>query len=271
MDIEAPAIILLPLPQAEHFLRTINRHLDTNMTMPTATDRATLVLESPDNGTPRPRYIASSTEPEDLPFVKTACPHRSYIPEIERANYDGYKTPTEEDYLEFRAKMAAISEDDRVRKEKDAFKRMEKRHQLQKAKGHEILRAQRYLGLRKKNDPASEVKLLEAEEEKEKESEAESESEYEDELDVDQPTPHPQESSVVFVCIDIEAFEFTPNQITEIGVATLDTNDIADVAPGESGRNWWNMIRAQHFIVKEFRHLENKVHCRGNRDGFVFG
>ena len=241
------------------------------MTMPTATDRATLVLESPDNGTPRPRYIASSTEPEDLPFVKTACPHRSYIPEIERASYDGYKTPTEEDYLEFRAKIATISEDDRTRKDKDALERMEKRHQLQKLKGHEILRAQRYLGLRKKNDSASEMKLIEMEEEKEKVADAESESEYEDELDVDQPTPHPQESSVVFVCIDIEAFEFRPNQITEIGVATLDTNDIKGVAPGKSGRNWWKMIRAQHFIVKEFRHLQNKVHCQGNRDGFVFG
>ena len=269
MDIEAAAIILLPLPQAEHFLRTINRHLDTNMTMPTATDRATLVLESPDNGTPRPRYVASSTEPEDLPFVMTACPHRSYIPESERANYDGYKTPTEEDYLEFRAKMVAMSEDDRVRKEKNVLKRMEKRHQLQKAKGHEILRAQRYLGLRKKNDPASEAKLIEVEQVKE--ADAEFESEYEDELDVDQPTPYPQESSVVFVCIDVEAFEFSPNQITEIGVATLDTKDIEGIAPGKNGCNWWKMIRAQHFIVREFRHLENKVHCQGNRDGFVFG
>lgn len=269
MDIEAAAILLLPLPQAEHFLRTINRHLNTNMTMPTATDRATLVLESPDNGTPRPRYIASFTEPEDLTFVKTACPHRSYIPEIEHANYDGYKSPTEEDMMEFRAKMAAMLEDDRVRKEKDALKRMEKRHQQQKAKGHEILRAQRYLGLKKKNDPPAEAKLIEVEEEKV--VDAGSENEYEDEIDVEQPTPHPQESSVVFVCIDVEAFEFSPNQITEIGVATLDTKDIVGVSPGKNGSNWWKVIRAQHFIVREFRHLENKVHCQGNRDGFVFG
>ena len=239
------------------------------MTMPTARDRATLVLESPDNGTPRPRYIASSTEPEDLPFVKKASPHRSYIPEVECGNYDGYKTPTEEDVLKFKAKMAAMSEDDRVKKEKDALKRMDKRHQHQKAKGHEILRAQRYLGLRKKNDPTAGGKSIEVE--REKEVDAESEPEYEDEIDVDQPTPYAQESSAVFVCIDIEAFEFPPNQITEIGVATLDTRAIEGVAPGKNGCNWWKMIRAQHFIVKEFRHLENKVHCQGNRDGFVFG
>lgn len=220
-------------------------------------------MYAPNNGTPRPRYIAWAADPLDAPSVKGAVPGRSYLPENERHGYDGYKDPTEKDMMNFLMQMEALAETERQRKERQKLKREKARHLQQKAKAREMMRAQRYLGLRKRRENAgdeSQEHGLSSRGEKSGLA-----------LDLAKPAPYPQEGSVIFICIDVEAYEFSPNPITEIGVATLDTADIAGVAPGENGRNWFKKIRARHFLVKEFRHLENSHHCQGNRDGFVFG
>ncbi|SLM41260.1 Ribonuclease H-like domain [Lasallia pustulata] len=87
-------------------------------------------------------------------------------------------------------------------------------------------------------------------------------------LDLSQPAPYPFDNSVVFICIDVESFERNHNMITEIGICTLDTNDLADLAPGEGGVDWQNAIRARHFRIKENSHLVNKDFVAGCADRF---
>ena len=83
------------------------------------------------------------------------------------------------------------------------------------------------------------------------------------------PAPYPFHDSVIFICVDVEAYEKNQRQITEIGISTLDTSDLVNTPPGEGGANWMQKIRARHFRVKEYAHLKNSVHVSGCPDKFL--
>ena len=72
----------------------------------------------------------------------------------------------------------------------------------------------------------------------------------------------------MFVCVDVEAWEKDHSIITEIGVSTLDTNDLTKLPPGEGGRNWMNAIRPRHFRVTEHKNLINQDFIAGCADRF---
>ncbi|TKX24824.1 hypothetical protein C1H76_2999 [Elsinoe australis] len=75
----------------------------------------------------------------------------------------------------------------------------------------------------------------------------------------------------IFVCVDLEAFEFDQKKILEVGFATLDSHNLVGKAPGEGGSAWLEGIKSHHYIVKERRHLVNKRYVKGCPEGFVFG
>jgi hypothetical protein len=90
-------------------------------------------------------------------------------------------------------------------------------------------------------------------------------------IEHNEPVPYPFESSPIFVCIDVEAYERSSKIITEIGVATLDTLDLVGVAPGVSGKNWQQKIRARHFRIKEHKSYRNGEFVSDAADQFEFG
>lgn len=83
--------------------------------------------------------------------------------------------------------------------------------------------------------------------------------------------PFPCEWEPVLISIDFEAWEKDHSYITEIGVAVLDTRDIAKIPPGARAKNWIEKIRARHFRVKENLNMVNSVHVAGHPDKFKFG
>lgn len=88
------------------------------------------------------------------------------------------------------------------------------------------------------------------------------------EVDTTTSAPYPFDSSVVFICIDIEVFEGSRNIVTEVGVSTLDTQDIIGVAPGPGGSNWAHRVRARHFRVRENAGYVNSHYVTGCPDRF---
>lgn len=66
-------------------------------------------------------------------------------------------------------------------------------------------------------------------------------------IDYNKPPAFPFHSNVVFVCVDVEAYEKDSSKITEIGISTLDTKKLEGVAPGQAASDWRNKIRARHF------------------------
>lgn len=69
----------------------------------------------------------------------------------------------------------------------------------------------------------------------------------------------------------MEANERNSSQITEIGIATLDTEDIQKLSPGKGGVNWMDVIRARHFRINEYKHINNTEFVSGCADRFEFG
>lgn len=82
------------------------------------------------------------------------------------------------------------------------------------------------------------------------------------------PAPYPFDKSVVFVCVDIEAWERDHKIITEIGISTLDTNDLVGIPPGEGGAEWMKKLRGRHYRVAEYSHLTNTEFVSGCAENF---
>lgn len=89
--------------------------------------------------------------------------------------------------------------------------------------------------------------------------------------DHSQPPPNPLVHDVVFISVDIEAYEFAQTKITEIGISSLDTRHLAGVAPGDHATNWLPKIRSKHYLVAEHAKLVNKRHVKGCPEKFDFG
>ncbi|KAK8217606.1 hypothetical protein M8818_001365 [Zalaria obscura] len=90
-------------------------------------------------------------------------------------------------------------------------------------------------------------------------------------FDPSRPAPHPFNHDVVFVCIDIEAFEFDANKITEIGIATLDTRELVGISSGPRAERWIDKITYRHLRVQEHLHLVNERFVKACPERFLFG
>ena len=87
-------------------------------------------------------------------------------------------------------------------------------------------------------------------------------------LDFNKSAPYQFHLDVVFVCVDIEVFERDSTKLTEIGISTLDTRDLAGKPIGENGVQWTKMMRHRHFRIVEHSHLVNKDFVSGCPDKF---
>lgn len=84
-------------------------------------------------------------------------------------------------------------------------------------------------------------------------------------------TKPPSPNSITFVCIDMEAYEFNQNRITEIGISTLDTQDVNCMAPNPQVKGWEQYLQTRHIRIEECKHLVNSRHIQGCPDYFDFG
>ncbi|KAH0354110.1 hypothetical protein KCU81_g1340, partial [Aureobasidium melanogenum] len=75
----------------------------------------------------------------------------------------------------------------------------------------------------------------------------------------------------VFVCVDLEAYEFAQDKITEVGVSVLDSRHVLGTDPGPDGKGWLPKINTRHILIKEHKHLVNKRFVHGCPDKFNFG
>ena len=157
----------------------------------------------------------------------------------------------------FRAKIEALSLTAKNKKAANKEKQRVERVAKQKSWKDSTKRVQRYLGLRKRSDNDTATVS----------DSADNNTFY----DPEKCTKFMMEDAVVFVCIDVEAYEMNNNIITEIGIATLDVLDIANMEPGVLGENWRKAIRARHFRIKENMHLNNTKHVQGCAGSFEFG
>ena len=188
------------------------------------------------------------------------------------------KKPSDRSLEAFQAKINLIVQAQKgkkvVIKEKQKKERIEKQHSW----SHGIKRVQRYLGLRELRQGHLEVIRASLESSGLQWSEfdaavkaAAAKLPPTTSFNPGQLIRFEQEASVVFVCVDVEAYERNTKLVTEVGIATLDTKDLASLVPGEGGASWMSCIRARHFRINEHKHLNNVDFVAGCADKFEFG
>ncbi|KAH6682101.1 hypothetical protein B0J14DRAFT_230794 [Halenospora varia] len=268
-------ILLVPTKQFEHFLKTINHALNINLTIPCdGEDRvAGFEVRFPTDGTPRPRYLGRSTTQAKADELKNNVPP-SYLKAL--GEITTKETPSDQAIAAFETTIEIIAKAQRAKKATKKEKSQKERIQIRTSWKSSIKRTQRYLGLREETPGLHEAR-------KDGSLEGLTWKAYDDRITEvaaklppltfkpDEVAPFTQEKDVVFIAVDVEAYERNHNIITEIGIATFDTADIASVVPGEGGKNWLPLIRARHFRIKEHKSYVNAEFVRGCADGFEFG
>ncbi|KAK4237394.1 hypothetical protein C8A03DRAFT_34641 [Achaetomium macrosporum] len=239
------AVILVPTYQFQHVLDAVNAKLDTQLTIPPGRNEGRFKMTFGFGNTPRPRFLGRSSNGASFrKLVKsTPGPHQDDdISKVAQADLDN-----------FQHLIARTRADRKSRKRSD--RNRSKRIASHKAWGQSIKRVQRYLGLRQR------VVAAEIADGVDKPAV----------LDLSEPTSVKPENSVMFLAVDVEAWEQNQNLVTEVGIATLDTTEIQNIAPGNGGQNWFPYIRARHFRVKENSWAVNRRYVHGCPERFSFG
>jgi hypothetical protein len=139
------AVLLLPSRQVEHFFLTINKNLGTRLALPEDAVEAGFLVDFPEDGMPRPRYLGRSTEREMAEALKQSVPSRTYKPDGEpELTVD----PTDKSLEAFKRKMELLVQNDKKRKAVVKEKKRAERLQKQQSWNRIVKRVQRYLGIR---------------------------------------------------------------------------------------------------------------------------
>ncbi|KAI1002368.1 hypothetical protein K3495_g5838 [Podosphaera aphanis] len=272
-------IILVLTRQFNHFLAKINSHLRTTLTIPVGAKGAFELRFGVNDGTPRPRYMGHADNKAQADRLKQNIPPSYYRPKEEAENIT---EPSGVALQAFREKVALLNQ---PRSGKNATTSRVNRERITKLQSwnNSIKRVQRYLGIRDHNSNPKTIKARQEYLEPQRIVKADvremGEEASDDDLVIDTPelfTPEKpirfdQERSVVFISVDVEAWERNPNMITELGFATLDTRDISTIPPGEGGKNWVKAIRPRHFRINEHLECINTDYVHGCADRFEFG
>lgn len=240
-------IILVREEQVQTLLTEINSHLHLNLRITDQQRDEGLVSSFPDHPRCLPRYLGRSKSRDEYGDMGRNAP----VPSFRAPGEPAHPIMESSTLEEFKQHLADLRDTRMVKSKADRLKKQEQRLAKQQVMADHFKRTQRYLGLR----PSAQGDG----------------GQMPQSVDSAQPVPFQFDQSVVFVCVDVESWEMATHKITEVGVATLDTRDIAGVAPGQDGEHWRAHIKARHFRIKENSHLVNRIFVSGNPDGFRFG
>lgn len=216
-------------------------------------------------GEPRPRYLGRLTDQTSIVELEEMIPAQG--------GESGPSMIEDRTFIAFRRKMEDAIQAGKARSKAAKHKRKQDRVVMKRGWCAQLKRSQCYLGIRprgtaKKDDFHSDPNHT-------WEQTQAAQAEYEraaglklPPLIPTSPAPYPFYCSVVFVCVDIEAYEKDQRKITEVGISTLDTLDLIAAPPGEGGTHWMSKIRARHFRIAEYAHLINNEYLTGCADRF---
>ena len=264
-------LLLIPKAEVEAFFQEVRDKTGIYLPFPETTRASGFDIGFQMEGEPRPRYLGRLTSNSTVSDLQGIVPGEGLAPE-EPLGLDDRALPS------FRMKMesAVLAGKNSTRAQK-ADKRKE-RVATKERWCAQVKRTQRYLGLR----PQVTAKLEDFDVDPNATWEASQEAEKAYKvaagiilppLDIRKPAPYPFNLDVIFICIDIEAYERDARKLTEIGISTLDTLDIINSPPGESAVDWTGQMRCRHFRVADYAHLVNKDFVSGCPDEFrqIFG
>ena len=258
-DLEKKPFLLVPALQLQAFLDKINGQLGTELGLSPPSVAAEVVIRFENNNTRRPRFLGISTSHSSYQDLTNAIPAKTFRPLGEPLLWP---KPSETDLEAWEetlklAHRTVAGKGTHKNKKKTKKKKGAGKMDAQQG-GKQLEQTQQYLGLRQLIEQDEQAPVLVR-------------ALALPPLALNLSAPFPPHDAVVFVSIDIETYERNHSLITEIGIASLDTLDLARLPPGDNGTNWISKIRARHFRVQEHGHLHNTDFVQGCPDRFEFG
>lgn len=215
---------------------------------------------------PRPRYLGVSATRNDF----DAMP--GYVPASDGVN-GAWSLAKHGDDRSLKAWQAKLEEGllaAKQKKNKNKTYAQNKRVASKQQWCRQLRRSQRYLGLRAANAKEAKGATVKTQVEIDAllQANAVEDPEHPPELDLEKPPQFAFDQDVVFVSIDLEAHETMQTMITEVGIATLDTRDLQEIAPGKCAEKWRSLIKYRHFRMQEWLHHINGRFITGCPDRF---
>ena len=218
---------------------------------------------------PRPRFLGNLDRDHSLEGLQAKMPKRNF------KEMDEDETTDHRSFGAFKTMMEDARQATKSQKKKARKKKKKKERIVTKQRWFaQVKRVQCYLGLRPRQvfmlapDPAIDLDL-------DSRHSDEAWQAYEiaqclnlPDVDLTQSAPYLFYGNVVFVSVDVEAYEKGSRSVTEIGISSLDTLDLLDLPPGELGKLWTKRIHSRHFRIKETAHLKNSMFVAGCGDKF---
>ncbi|KAI1500690.1 hypothetical protein F5X99DRAFT_385140 [Biscogniauxia marginata] len=235
-------LLLVPSVQFQNFLRFTSTQLNGNLTVPQDEAGEEYFLTFGEEDSPVPRFLGQAGSSSVLKVLEDRLKTLSKddLSRLPLATIKAYRSKVDRIYDSVKGPLG------KRKAEAARFRKTER----QKSYSRMIKRVQRYLGLRKQRS---------------------TDAFSADPWDVNTPVPYQPMGSVRFVCVDVEAMERNLNNITEIGLAILDTTRTEDVAPGVRGENWFSRIETHHLRVEEYSSEVNHRYVKGCPEAFNFG
>ncbi|KAL9600572.1 MAG: hypothetical protein Q9219_003118 [cf. Caloplaca sp. 3 TL-2023] len=266
LDASDKPLILVPATEVQTLFDDIKRELRLLVYFPKVEQAPGFLLSFEEDGIPLPRYLGRLDLEHNLDEMEAK------IPPFQR-EINGKNRLDDRSFAAFKKKM-----DEAVQATKNkskAQKNHKKRERIISKENwcEQLKRAQCYLGLRPRvdpgmKDPVSDPSIPFRELERALKRYKLSQCIELPNLHTFECAPFPFYNNVVLVCIDVEAYEKNERPVTEIGISTLDTNDLVDLPPGRIGEVWMKKIRSRHFRIKETAHLNNFEFVAGCADRF---
>ncbi|KAL8934053.1 MAG: hypothetical protein Q9216_006092 [Gyalolechia sp. 2 TL-2023] len=266
LDTANKPLILVPASEVQALFDDIRCELRLIVSFPSVDKEPGFLLSFTEKGIPRPRYLGRLDLEHNLDEMEAKIPPF-------RQDVNGNHRADDRSFAAFKKKMEEAVQ---ATKQKSKFQKDRKRKEritLKQSWCEQMKRAQCYLGVRPRmepgmKDPASDPSIPMRELERAVQRYNLSQCIELPDLEIAEPVPFEFRSNVVFICVDVEAYEKNDRPITEIGISTLDTNDLIGLPPGEVGKTWMQKIRARHFRIKETAHLRNSEFVAGCADRF---
>ena len=259
-------LLLIPREEVLDLFKEIYTNLKIPAKFPDVIRHPGFDIEFEEEGSPRPRYLGRLTDHTSLLDLEAEIPE----PDMEPGEPQALEDRT---FPAFRRKMEAAIQAGKNRQKNAKSKKKQDRVVQKRGWCAQLKRAQCYLGIRPRGIAKKEDFDNNPNQTYEESRDAQAAYEKAAGLKLPPffttwPAPYPFDNDVVFVCVDVEAYERDHKKITEIGVSTLDTLDLLNTPPGEGGVEWMKKIRARHFRIAEYAHLQNTEFINGCADQF---
>ncbi|GIK01620.1 hypothetical protein Aspvir_005658 [Aspergillus viridinutans] len=262
-------LLLVPAAQVRKFVQEINRELEVTLSIPEESEMG-MILDFNLDGVPQPTFIGKCTSRETKDELEATIPPRT-----------NYEPPTDMDEAHL-AYEQMIEYGINASKNKSRGKASKaKKQQIRLQAETELVQTRKkmhcYLGLQSYHSLDLPELIDERSWEEKRNDDCSTAQSLDDSdtgiprLDTNNPAMFSFWKEPVFISVDVECNERCHEQVTEVGISTLDTVDLVGIPPGENAENWTSRIRSRHLRVREYGHIINRQYVSGCPGSFEFG